>query len=159
MWVTRTLSGLWYWYKAVEIPHLRGNHWNMKWQALFGFVISCVLVCAPARISASSEAGENKTETERYKLVVFDFDRVELPFVICLWILIVALAKIGTYTYNRIYSFKTFSHIHWGGNMKWVCIWKIIVPIARKNESTVRPMWKPLVTSIYWSLEWVDGWG
>jgi hypothetical protein len=69
----------------------------MKWRALFGFVISCVLLLAPARISGSSEVGDHKNETERYKLVVFDFDRVELPFVICLWILIVALAKIGTF--------------------------------------------------------------
>lgn len=71
----------------------------MNWKALFGFVISCVLLFAPARILASSEVGEHKNETERYKLIVFDFERVELPLVICLWILIVALAKIGAYYY------------------------------------------------------------
>ena len=71
----------------------------MNWKALFGFVISCVLLFAPARILASSEVGDHKNETERYKLMVFDFERVELPLVICLWILIVALAKIGAYCY------------------------------------------------------------
>ncbi|XP_062610042.1 sodium/hydrogen exchanger 3-like [Saccostrea cucullata] len=74
----------------------------MNRRALFCFVISCVLLLAPAGISASSEAGEHKNETERYKLVVFDFDRVELPLVICLWILIVALAKIAFHLNSKL---------------------------------------------------------
>lgn len=39
-------------------------------------------------------ATESHNTTERYKIFTFDFERVELPYVICLWILIVALAKI-----------------------------------------------------------------
>ena len=45
--------------------------------------------------SANSEHKESHNGTERYKILTFDFERVELPYVICLWILIVGLAKIG----------------------------------------------------------------
>lgn len=96
-----------------EFPHIwSGFHWNMNWKALFGLAISCVLLLAPARILASSEAaaGGHNNGTERYKLVVFDFERVELPFVICLWILIVALAKIGAYLIKRLYRFHWLAH-------------------------------------------------
>ncbi|KAK3579213.1 hypothetical protein CHS0354_022758, partial [Potamilus streckersoni] len=37
--------------------------------------------------------GETKTQ-ERYQVFSFDFQRVELPIIICLWILIASLAKI-----------------------------------------------------------------
>lgn len=99
-----------------EFPHIwSGFHWNMNWKALFGLAISCVLLLAPARILASSEAaaGGHNNGTERYKLVVFDFERVELPLVICLWILIVALAKIGAYSIKRLYRFYWLAHYQW----------------------------------------------
>ena len=41
------------------------------------------------------EGKKNETHSERYPLAVFDFERVELPYVICLWVLIASLAKIG----------------------------------------------------------------
>ena len=34
-------------------------------------------------------------QTHRYKLVSFKFDHVEVPYVICLWILLACIAKIG----------------------------------------------------------------
>lgn len=65
--------------------------------SLSGLAISCfilVTLCAPlAEAYGREERASN--ETERYQLVTFDFLRVELPYVICLWILIVSLAKIG----------------------------------------------------------------
>lgn len=48
-----------------------------------------------AQTGTAKEHEESHNKTERYKLLSFDFERVELPYVICLWILIVALAKIG----------------------------------------------------------------
>ena len=47
--------------------------------------------------SVAGEEKKNGTHSERYPLVVFDFERVELPYVICLWVLIASLAKIGEY--------------------------------------------------------------
>lgn len=48
-----------------------------------------------AQVGSAEAHEESHNETERYKILSFDFERVELPYVICLWILIVALAKIG----------------------------------------------------------------
>lgn len=49
---------------------------------------------------AANEGKKNESKSERYPLVVFDFERVELPFVICLWVLIASLAKIGKLAFN-----------------------------------------------------------
>ena len=59
------------------------------------FIVLVMLVFQAQPTLAAETAEESHNETERYKIFTFDFERVELPYVICLWILIVALAKIG----------------------------------------------------------------
>ncbi|KAK3796236.1 hypothetical protein RRG08_006806 [Elysia crispata] len=41
-------------------------------------------------------------QTHRYKLVSFKFDHVEVPYVICLWILLACIAKIGFHLYDKL---------------------------------------------------------
>lgn len=53
--------------------------------------------------SVTAEDGKkNESSPDRYPLVVFDFERVELPFVICCWILIACLSKIGKIFFNVV---------------------------------------------------------
>lgn len=54
---------------------------------------TCIILCQWSY--AEGRHQKNETHSERYPLVVFDFARVELPLVICLWVLIASLAKIG----------------------------------------------------------------
>lgn len=77
----------------------------MNWKVLFGLVISCVLLLVLVRILVLLEVvvGGYNNGIEWYKLVVFDFERVELFLVICFWILIVVLVKIGVYLIKRLY--------------------------------------------------------
>lgn len=37
----------------------------------------------------------SSNESHRYKIVSFNFSHVEVPYVICLWILLASIAKIG----------------------------------------------------------------
>lgn len=55
-----------------------------------------------AQVGSAKEHEESHNETERYKILSFDFERVELPYVICLWILIVALAKIAFHLNDKL---------------------------------------------------------
>lgn len=61
---------------------------------------TCLILSQWSTVTAeeNSEEKGNGTHSERYPLVVFDFERVELPYIICLWVLIASLAKIGKYT-------------------------------------------------------------
>ncbi|XP_067651622.1 probable Na(+)/H(+) antiporter nhx-9 [Haliotis asinina] len=56
--------------------------------------------------AVSADEGEKGTtnETERYPLVNWDFDHVEIPYVICLWILLASVAKMGFHLYDRLSS-------------------------------------------------------
>ena len=42
--------------------------------------------------------------TERYQLFILDYDRVHSPFIICLWVLMAMVAKMGEYFNNPFYS-------------------------------------------------------
>ena len=58
----------------------------------------CLLFLVVSPVSGADETDEaNSNETERYQLVTWDFHHVEVPYVICLWILLASLAKIGEY--------------------------------------------------------------
>lgn len=62
------------------------------------FILVCVFPFGTEGLNSGSESSVNGSSSSlRYQLAVFDFERVELPYVICLWILIVSLAKIGKY--------------------------------------------------------------
>ncbi|KAK3085401.1 hypothetical protein FSP39_002795 [Pinctada imbricata] len=67
--------------------------------ALFG--VLCLLIGATDGEEVA-ESGGSEGGVEHYKLVEFNFERVELPYVICLWILIVALAKIAFHLYHKL---------------------------------------------------------
>ena len=47
-----------------------------------------------------------KNETQRYALFKFQFHHVEIPYVICLWILLASIAKIGEYLKRKMYLKK-----------------------------------------------------
>jgi len=61
---------------------------------------TCIILCQFSLADAKEKSEHNASHTERYPLVVFDFERVELPFVICIWVLIASLAKIGRISFN-----------------------------------------------------------
>ncbi|OWF55240.1 Na(+)/H(+) exchanger beta-like [Mizuhopecten yessoensis] len=71
-----------------------------RWLSLLA--ISCAFVYWVPVNAHVSEGQESNNETERYQLVVFDFARVELPYVICLWILIVSLARIAFHLHHKL---------------------------------------------------------
>lgn len=52
-----------------------------------------VLTAAPA----DEKEKDLTNETERYPLVNWDFNHVEIPYVICLWILLASVAKMGKF--------------------------------------------------------------
>ncbi|KAJ8303382.1 hypothetical protein KUTeg_019778 [Tegillarca granosa] len=61
------------------------------------FLLISIFPLGTDGLNSESESSVNGSSSNlRYQLAVFDFQRVELPFVICLWILIVSLAKIAT---------------------------------------------------------------
>lgn len=62
---------------------------------------TCIFLSQWESVTAG-EGKKNESNTERYPLVVFDFERVELPFVICLWVLIASLAKIGFHLHSKL---------------------------------------------------------
>ncbi|KAL4234434.1 Sodium/hydrogen exchanger 1 [Mactra antiquata] len=62
---------------------------------------TCIILCLVNCVTAH-EGKKNESNSERYPLVVFDFERVELPFVICLWVLIASLAKIGFHLHSKL---------------------------------------------------------
>lgn len=71
-----------------------GNPPQKRFSLLNLCLCTCIFLSQWECVTAG-EGKKNETNTERYPLVVFDFERVELPFVICLWVLIASLAKIG----------------------------------------------------------------
>ncbi|XP_076449063.1 putative Na(+)/H(+) antiporter nhx-9 [Babylonia areolata] len=75
-----------------------------------GFLVAsvCVLSLSVGSVDCGDEtqtgSETNSNETERYQLVTWDFHHVEVPYVICLWILLASLAKIGFHLYDRLSS-------------------------------------------------------
>ena len=57
------------------------------------FSVLCVYHARSESLEESHPVKTNKTE--RYKVVSFNFRHVEVPYVICLWILLASIAKIG----------------------------------------------------------------
>lgn len=58
----------------------------------------CVITMVATPVVSSDDTEEAKGNgTERYHLVVWDFHHVEVPYVICLWILLASVAKIGEF--------------------------------------------------------------
>lgn len=51
-------------------------------------------------IEAATDQPHSKHEVERYPVTTVDFSRVEIPFIIGIWILFASIAKIGKWT-NR----------------------------------------------------------
>ncbi|XP_052234182.1 sodium/hydrogen exchanger 3-like isoform X1 [Dreissena polymorpha] len=65
-------------------------------------VLVLVVVLSMLADTAEASGGKNGTQNERYPLVVFDFERVEFPFVICIWVLIASLAKIAFHLNSKL---------------------------------------------------------
>ncbi|KAK7114435.1 sodium/hydrogen exchanger 3-like [Littorina saxatilis] len=61
-------------------------------------------IATPVHSHGDGSNEANSNETERYQLVVWDFQHVEIPYVICLWILLASVAKIGFHLYDRLSS-------------------------------------------------------
>ncbi|XP_052816084.1 probable Na(+)/H(+) antiporter nhx-9 isoform X2 [Mya arenaria] len=62
---------------------------------------TCIILSLGVHVEASG-GSKNETKSERYPLVVFDFARIELPFVICVWILIACLSKIAFHLNSKL---------------------------------------------------------
>ena len=60
-----------------------------------GRVAGVLFLIISSAVAAEEEKSNN--ETERYQLVTWDFHHVEVPYVICWWILLASVAKIGKY--------------------------------------------------------------
>lgn len=73
---------------------------RLGFSLLKGCVCTCIILSLWCTAAAEEKGKKNESNSERYPLVVFDFERVELPFVICLWVLIASLAKIGRPYFN-----------------------------------------------------------
>ncbi|XP_053401693.1 sodium/hydrogen exchanger 2-like isoform X2 [Mercenaria mercenaria] len=74
-------------------------------QTRFSLLKLCLCTCiflSQWECVTAAEGKKNETNSERYPLVVFDFERVELPFVICCWVLIASLAKIGFHLHSKL---------------------------------------------------------
>ena len=97
---------------AVEYGRPRGLYTltsgglEMEWFGLKGVpattgsltTLFCLLTVIATPIRSGDDTEEtNSNETERYQLVVWDFHHVEIPYVICLWILLASVAKIGEF--------------------------------------------------------------
>lgn len=98
---------------AVEYGRPRGLYTltsedlEMEWFGLKGVPVTTgslttlfyllTMVATPV-LSSDEKGSTNSNETERYQLVVWDFHHVEVPYVICLWILLASVAKIGEFT-------------------------------------------------------------
>ena len=67
----------------------------------WGVVVLTICVCYGVQEASGSSEVEahsvKKNETQRYPLFVFNFHHVEVPYVICLWILLASIAKIGEF--------------------------------------------------------------
>ncbi|XP_015784573.1 sodium/hydrogen exchanger 3-like isoform X1 [Tetranychus urticae] len=48
-----------------------------------------------AEVLSAAAIGTNNNSTKRYAIAKFDFEKVSQPYIICLWIIIVGVAKIG----------------------------------------------------------------
>lgn len=74
-------------------------------QMRFSLLNLCLCTCiflSQWECATATEGKKNESNSERYPLVVFDFERVELPFVICCWVLIASLAKIGFHLHSKL---------------------------------------------------------
>lgn len=72
-------------------------------------VVTPLVVCGffALRVLAQNDSADNSTEyeeigcpvesltTERFKVAHFDFDYVEVPLIVALWVLFVSIAKVG----------------------------------------------------------------
>jgi hypothetical protein len=75
------------------------NRTSHVFKPLFAVLLLLGAIASTSGANAETETkAAVKNETLRYPIAVFDFQRVELPYVICLWILIASLAKIGKFT-------------------------------------------------------------
>ncbi|KAL8575951.1 hypothetical protein ACOMHN_027349 [Nucella lapillus] len=61
------------------------------------------IVC-PVHCHVEEGSAKSGNETQRYQLFTFDFHHVEVPYVICLWVLLASVAKIGFHLYDGLSS-------------------------------------------------------
>ncbi|XP_064639764.1 Na(+)/H(+) exchanger beta-like isoform X2 [Lineus longissimus] len=81
---------------------------------LINFIIGCIsfVLTEASEVAISPKNGtdsihnenESAVEEMRYHVAGINFDRVAVPFVISLWILLASLAKIGFHLYNKLSS-------------------------------------------------------
>lgn len=64
-----------------------------------GALVSSKLVKHEPLQQHTTSTNVQKAQVERYKIMTFDFTRVETPFLIGLWIFCASLAKIGKYLF------------------------------------------------------------
>ncbi|XP_041375066.1 sodium/hydrogen exchanger 3-like [Gigantopelta aegis] len=61
-----------------------------------------VLAVALFSVCVTADGKSDNETVGRYQLVSFDFHHVEIPYVICLWVLLASVAKIGFHMYRRL---------------------------------------------------------
>lgn len=69
----------------------------MAFNGILVFLLLAFFVLEQATLTdAETESGKSQhNETHRYQLINVNFSRVGVPYIICLWILVVSLAKVG----------------------------------------------------------------
>ena len=69
-----------------------------------------ILTVALSAVCETADFSKNET-VGRYQLVSFDFHHVEIPYVICLWVLLASVAKIGK-SYSIYIIYKLMQHMY-----------------------------------------------
>lgn len=73
--------------------HIKHGLWYGVLFTSAAFLVFHVHVSSAGAEHESQKHGKNTSE--RYRIISFDFQHVEVPYVICLWILLASVAKIG----------------------------------------------------------------